>query len=574
MSAAPKSDVVLRLWTPYVLRRLQVGHTLNGELEKVDEKYQPLVARMNAVAPGPARQELFKWACVAWDESEVDALTLAIAQIDPDGPPPADDVPEPWPAMRLDEPPPAEAFPVDVLPAAASELVQAAAASIGCSPDHAALATLAAAAGAIGRSVSLKLKDSYFAPASLYACLVGPPSDGKTPALDAAAEPVKRIGRTLAEEHRQAMRRWEAEEEAAAKLPKGQKPPPTPPPQARRIDVDDITMETIPQILEPNPRGLILIKDELSGLLTGANQYKGGKGNDRQVWLNIWSGTEIVKDRVGNGKAVSIRCPHPLLTIVGGMQPDMLGEMVDAKGRSDGLVERFLFAYPDPTPAAKWSKVGIPSDTADRWAKVIDRLWLRPMNVSPEGWRVPHAAFMDAAAEAEWDRSFNAHVDEMNADDFPESRRAMWGKFRDHAARLALVLALMRHAADPTADALDVPYVDRAVIRDAWRLVAYFKSHYLRARDKMDRGPASEDAAALKTVVTWLRAKSLATFTERDLKQARKINDEAREKAFARLIALNVIRLAKPKPNPAGGRPSKVFEVNPALYPSKPSATA
>ena len=36
------------------------------------------------------------------------------------------------------------------------------------------------------------------------------------------------------------------------------------PPRPRRIDVDDITMESIPLILADNPRGLIMVRDECS----------------------------------------------------------------------------------------------------------------------------------------------------------------------------------------------------------------------------------------------------------------------------------------------------------------------
>ena len=73
-------------------------------------------------------------------------------------------------------------------------------------------------------------------------------------------------------------------------------------------------MEVLPLILADNPRGLIMIRDELSAFILGMNQFKGGKGNDRANALKIWSGDRIVKDRVNHENDIPIRCPHPSLS--------------------------------------------------------------------------------------------------------------------------------------------------------------------------------------------------------------------------------------------------------------------
>ena len=125
-----------------------------------------------------------------------------------------------WPPLRLDALPPVEPFPVDVLPDPAARLVIEGADAIGCPRDFLGVPMLAVAAGTIGRSASLMLKDGYFAGATLYVGCVGPPSDGKTPALKAVAAAVRAIDDKLAAEHAQAMERWKAD--AAATPPKGE----------------------------------------------------------------------------------------------------------------------------------------------------------------------------------------------------------------------------------------------------------------------------------------------------------------------------------------------------------------
>lgn len=72
-----------------------------------------------------------------------------------------------WGPIRLGSLPPSEPFPLDVLPGPARDLAEAAARSISCPVDFPALGCLAAASGAIGRSVVLQIKDGYLASAAL-----------------------------------------------------------------------------------------------------------------------------------------------------------------------------------------------------------------------------------------------------------------------------------------------------------------------------------------------------------------------------------------------------------------------
>jgi hypothetical protein len=143
------------------------------------------------------------------------------------------------------------------------------------------------------------MKDGYFVGATAYMASIGPPSDGKTPALKAVADAIRAIDDKMAAEHARAIEQWNADVAAMPAPKKGIKPKPSPPPKPRRIDIDDATFEVLPIILADNPRGLIMIRDELSALILGMNQFKGGKGNDRANALKIWSGDGIIKDRVG-----------------------------------------------------------------------------------------------------------------------------------------------------------------------------------------------------------------------------------------------------------------------------------
>ena len=95
-----------------------------------------------------------------------------------------------------------------------------------------------------------------------------------------------------------------------------------------------------------------------SGLVASWNQYKQGRGNDRQVYVSLWAGDTIVTDRRSDrdrdGGPVFV--VHPFAAIVGGIQPAVLdalrghSRMGDAPPE-DGWLDRFLLAFPADLPA-------------------------------------------------------------------------------------------------------------------------------------------------------------------------------------------------------------------------------
>ncbi|WP_337177679.1 DUF3987 domain-containing protein [Paludisphaera sp.] len=557
--------------TPYdaaCLAKLLAAQTLNGELAGVSDRYRPLAERLNTV-PGPDRQAFFDQAMAfSWSDEEAAALTRSIADVDPRAPvahAAADD----WGPILGAELPPVDPFPIDVYPASVAEFVRTTAHSIGCPVDFPGLFALTAAAGAIGRSVSLKLKDGYFARSAIYACVVGEPGDGKTAALNKAAGPIRHAEEALKADFKAEIERWKLACNPTGPPPK-QKTPKPPKPRRRRLAVDDATIESLIVRMANNPRGLVMVRDELSGLFAGMNQYKGGKGNDRSVILKIWSGDAVQRDRVLQESDDSIDIPFPMMSIMGGTQPDMLDEMVDAKGRADGFVDRFLFSFPDPVPWSRWSKRGVPEDVEAEWKDVIGRLFARPMNFK-DGRDVPHVAFFSSSGEEAWERLHNAHVAEVMSPGFQPSMVGPWAKFKEYAGRLALVLALLEHAADPAADPMVVPDVDERHVESAWKLVGYFKGNARRVFAALARGSVKSEGRAMQAVKAWIRSKPRTTFTASDVKDQRRwIEYDDLLPTLDRLCRLNFIRPVK---GAKTGRPSKAsFEVNPAVYNATPTS--
>ena len=89
---------------------------------------------------------------------------------------------------------------------------------------------------------------------------------------------------------------------------------------------------------------MLIIRDELSAWIKSFNQYKGGKGADKQFFLSAWSGEPLAVDRQGKDPVL---VPHPFLSVVGCIPPDVLPDL-DEDNREDGFLHRLLFVYPDP----------------------------------------------------------------------------------------------------------------------------------------------------------------------------------------------------------------------------------
>lgn len=73
--------------TAWCLARILAGHTLNGELSRVEDRFLPVASRLNGLAAG-VRQSAFKGACGFLDPADEAALTRALADADPNGPEP------------------------------------------------------------------------------------------------------------------------------------------------------------------------------------------------------------------------------------------------------------------------------------------------------------------------------------------------------------------------------------------------------------------------------------------------------------------------------------------------------
>ncbi|MDF0603919.1 DUF3987 domain-containing protein, partial [Psychromarinibacter sp. C21-152] len=248
-----------------------------------------------------------------------------------------------------------------------SDWIRTASEAKGAHPDYVALSLLVTASAAIGNARWAVPWDGWKEPPVLWGALIGNPSAGKSPALDAVLDPVRDIERDLAETYKTERAEWDAKSEMAAMvhsawkseakaaITEGDTPPekpadadPGPAPVRDRIRIADATTEKVADLLSSTWRGLLLCRDELSGWIGGMDRYNGG--GDRPFWLEAYGGRAYCIDRKSSPDPITVE--HLTIAVIGSTQPDKLESLL-VKADDDGLLARFLTVYPEPLPPVR-----------------------------------------------------------------------------------------------------------------------------------------------------------------------------------------------------------------------------
>ncbi len=327
-------------------------------------------------------------------------------------------------------------------------MIREATASIECPPEFVGVPMLAALGAAIGNSRTVKLKEGWEEGAAIYAAVIADPGEKKTPALKEATKPITKKQAELREAYREKedefkreLREYEVDKKDAAKAGVPAPPPPEAPTMERTV-VEDTTVEALAAVMEGTPRGVLAVRDELAAWVKSMDQYKaGGKGADRQFWLSAWSNGYVAVDRKSRDEPLILS--RPFVGVLGSIQPAILPEL--GAGREDGLLDRFLFAYPEPVISG-WSFDEISHGARDQYSNLYCKLRELHMPTNehsdPEPKRID---FSPDAREVLVDNMKN-HRWEMYTPGFPVRLKGPWSKLEAYLARIALVLAASRAA--------------------------------------------------------------------------------------------------------------------------------
>jgi putative DNA primase/helicase len=363
-------------------------------------------------------------------------------------------------------------FPVDAMPAGCQPLIREAADSIGCPPEFVALPMLSALGTAIGNSRVVELKPGWEEKAVVFTAVIADPAAKKSPAAKVATRPAKRLQVELRNVYREKREDYDAEmreyEKDKRELHRMREAPPKPPdaPLMERTVVDDTTVEALTRVLKESTRGVLVAKDELAAWLRGMDQYKaGGKGSDRQFWLSAWNSDAITVDRKGAPEALMV--PEPFVGISGGIQPEVLKDL--NQGPEDGMLGRFLLAYPDPMLSG-WRDAHITEAAEIRYSDLYKQLRIKHLATDEHGDPMPQTLYFSQSAKAVLIEAINSHAEERTMPGFPDYLKGVHGKLEAYIGRLCLLQAMARAVEERTAEQIEAQDVVKAMA-----LIAYFK---------------------------------------------------------------------------------------------------
>lgn len=475
--------------------------------------------------------------------------------------------------------PAVESFDLELLPDEFKAWIQDIVERMQCAPDYPAIGAMVALAAIVGRQIGIhpKRQDDWLVVPNLWGALVGRPGVLKTPALEEVLKPIKRFEVEAKNEFQltqadaetytavQNARKKHAQKAILEAVTKNADPYEVARLSLsgekdglvrRRYIVNDSSVEKLGELLNENPNGLLVFRDELLGLLAALE--KQGQEGARQFYLEAWNGnSRFTYDRIGRGTIDIEAC---CVSLLGSIQPGPLQKYL-ATTADDGLMQRFQLAvWPDSTP--DWCNVDRWPDqiAKDRAFAVFTRLnRLTPLaigGISGEDGSIPALRFSSDAQE-EFD-TWRAELEaRLRKEDLHPAMEAVLAKYRSLIPALALLIHLADHP--------EGGQVSQTAVLKACAWGEYLEFHARRiygTRINADLISAAQLAEKIQSGDLPER------FTLRDVYRpqwSHLKHNKCAEAAIAVLVNHHWLRTESEPSGPSGGRPSVGYRVNPKV---------
>ena len=271
---------------------------------------------------------------------------------------------------------PVPPFDLEFLPESIAPWIDDISDRMQCPCDLVAIPAMAALGSVLGCKIGIRPQQqtTWLEVPNIWGAVIARPGAMKSPAMEEALKPLKRLEIDARKQHAVARNAYEGEREifeikrSAAKtkvkkegadanmLLEIEKPQE---PKAKRYTTNDTTYEKLGEILAENCSGILVVRDELVSLLRTLDRDENASA--RGLYQSGWNGTSGYSfDRIIRGTThIDLVC----ISVLGTAQPGTLAEFVRqavAGGSGDdGLIQRFgLLVWPDQ--GAEWRNV-------DRW---------------------------------------------------------------------------------------------------------------------------------------------------------------------------------------------------------------
>ena len=486
---------------------------------------------------------------------------------------------EPFDEDKPDALPP---FPVEALPPILRDYALAVAESLQAPVDMAAVGLLTVCALAAQGTWKIEVKPDWVEPLNLYALIIAPPSERKSPVLREIARPVYAFEADEQARREQPIREYQAKRsilekrlaaaiDAAAKPAKGKSPAAQadglcaeqdvynlqqelaglPEVKPFRLLADDVTPEALTSLLATygGQLGVFSAEGGLFKILAGL--YSGQSANI-DGFLKAYSGDPVRIDRKGRP---SETIQDPALTLLLMSQPQVHAEIPgNAEFGGRGLLARFLYCLPVSRVGTRaYRTTPIPADVRDAFDRALAPLLEMQANHTGPAQIIRLSDEADALSEA-----FSLSLEPRLHGDLADIEG--WaGKYHGQVARIAGVLHCFENGPDAGAGLLT-----GGTFQAAATIGAYFLAHAQAAltRAGLTKTPLRRDAEYL-----WqkLQTSGKVRFSKKEvLRLCQRFDAESIRPPLEELARRGYIKLERLKQDGQRGRPPETVTISPA----------
>jgi 5S rRNA maturation endonuclease (ribonuclease M5) len=331
----------------------------------------------------------------------------------------------------------------------------------------------------------------------------------------------------------------------------------------RLFKTNETSIQSMTLLQTQNPRGILVFRDELTGLLVKWDREDGA--DERAYFLEGWNGDGSYTDvKISRGitEAKSI-----CISLLGGIQPDKLKRYLyqAQQGNNDGLIQRLQLAVwpdePEVWQLIDTKPIKVEKQRAFNILKVLAEMDFRQYGaIQSEYDERPYFRFDDAGQEV-----FNQWLTELQTIKIKREENPLmvehFGKFRSLMPSLALIF----HCID-IADGKARGNVSAQAARLAVNWCDYLESHARRIY-AMAESPEHEAAVRLASKI---RAKALpCPFTSKIVydKGWHGLKDKLEVEAACNILIDEnwLIMTRKPASGNRGRPPLPEYQINPDL---------
>ncbi|WP_375580585.1 DUF3987 domain-containing protein [Marivirga tractuosa] len=318
---------------------------------------------------------------------------------------------------------------------------------------------------------------------SLWTCLVGISSSGKSIASNELFQPFYEIQNDLDNEREESELRMNENDRERAKF--------------KQVMYSDGSVPTlIKELLKPNPKGILFDTDEILIWINGLNSYgKNDTGGDEQIWIKIWDNRTLRKVLGGN-KIFKVN--KPFVNIYGGIQPALLYRLYDKGKDYSGFSYRILFAYPEQNKIAL-PKLDVPIDQSliREYSDLIKRLYNELEDDESIEIQLSANAF---DLYDSWIKDKTIEKNNLKNQFELEHSAGIFGKMKIYALRIAGILAVIERGYASNEVKAEIK-IDAEVMMKAIKLADYYQGTAMQsliaARQKQLAPPVVKQLATL-----------------------------------------------------------------------------